>query len=364
MRWPWSREKRHVSPADTVSSTAYSDARIAAILAAAGGDAAADVNAIAAAEIASGLWGRAFASASVEPMTAATRGITPQVRELIGRELVRKGEALFLIQVLQGQAALMPVSWWDTYGSYQPESWEYQITLAGPDQTTTMRVEADRVVHARYACTPTEPWRGVSPLAHSRATSDLAAMLETRLSQEVTAAVGTLIPIPANASDTTELQEQLARLRGKIALVPTTAAGWDTGGRAGAPRSDWRAERLGANPPSVLDMLRSSSAKHVLAACGLPVELVECPVRAPGPARRSGASCTPPSPRPLGLSRWSSPPSSIPRSHSHSMRSMPPTSPAGQGVSIHGRGWHGCCQGRGALGAHGGRDDISQTGSP
>ena len=275
MRWPWSREERHVSPADTVSSTAYSDARIAAILAAAGGDAAADVNAIAAAEIASGLWGRAFASASVEPMTAATRGITPQVRELIGRELVRKGEALFLIQVAQGEAALMPVSWWDTYGSYQPESWEYQITLAGPDQTTTMRVEADRVVHARYACTPTEPWRGVSPLAHSRATSDLAAMLETRLSQEVTAAVGTLIPIPANASDTTELQDQLARLRGKIALVPTTAAGWDTDGRAGAPRSDWRAERLGANPPGVLDMLRSSSAKHVLAACGVPVELVE-----------------------------------------------------------------------------------------
>ena len=76
MRWPW--EKRQVSPADTTSSTAYTDARIAAILAAAGGDAAADVNAIAAAEVASGLWGRCFASAKVEPMTAATSGITPQ----------------------------------------------------------------------------------------------------------------------------------------------------------------------------------------------------------------------------------------------------------------------------------------------
>ena len=154
-------------------------------------------------------------------------------------------------------------------------AWEYQITLAGPDQTTTMRVEADRVAHPRYGCTPTEPWRGVSPLAHSRATSDLAAMLEVRLSQEVTAAVGTLIPIPANAGDTTTLQEQLARLRGKVAMVPTTAGGWDTDGRGGAPRSDWRTERLGANPPSALDMFRSGSARHVLAACGVPVELAE-----------------------------------------------------------------------------------------
>ena len=98
----------------------------------------------------------------------------------------------------------------------------------------------------------------------------------------MTAAVGTLIAIPANAGDTTEIQQQLAGLRGKLALVPTTAAGWDTDGRGGAPRSDWRPERIGSNPPTVLDMLRSSSARHVLAACGVPIELVE-------PAEGSGA---------------------------------------------------------------------------
>ena len=246
---------------DSTSSTAYSDARIAAILAAAGGDAATDVGAIAAAEVASGMWGRAMASAAVAPSTAATRALTAPVLELIGRELVRKGEALFLLEVERGVAVLRPVSWWDTYGGFRPASWEYQITLAGPDQTTTMRVEADRVVHPRYACTPTEPWRGISPLAHSRTTSDLAAMLETRLSQEVTAAVGNLVPVPQNAGDTTELQEQLGGLRGKVALVPTTAGGWATDGRAGAPRSDWRVERMGANPPSVLDMLRTNSSQ-------------------------------------------------------------------------------------------------------
>lgn len=84
--WPWNREERQ--GADTTSSTAYSDARLAALLAAAQGDGAADVNAIAAAEIAAGLWGRAFASARVEPDTLATRAITPATLELVGRELV------------------------------------------------------------------------------------------------------------------------------------------------------------------------------------------------------------------------------------------------------------------------------------
>ena len=46
------------------------------------------------------------------------------------------------------------------------------------------------------------------------------------------------------------------------------------GSRQDAPRGDWETRRLGANPPQSLDMLRSSSARHVLAACGVPVELV------------------------------------------------------------------------------------------
>ena len=285
MRWPWSREKRQVA-SDTTSSTAYTDARIAAILAVAGGDAAADVNAIAAAEVAAGLWGRAFASASVEPMTPATRAVSPAVLELIGRELVRKGEALFEIAVMSGEARLMPVSWWDVYGSYRPETWEYQITLAGPDQTSTRRVDAERVVHCRYATTPTEPWRGVSPLAHSRTTSDLAAMLETRLSQEAAASVGAFVPVPQSpgADDTDPLgmlKGDIAAAKGRAVLVETTSAGWQEG-RQAAPARDWESKRFGANPPAVLDSLRSNSARHVLAACGVPIELVE-------PAEGSGA---------------------------------------------------------------------------
>ena len=87
----------------------------------------------------------------------ATRAITPATLELVGHELVRKGEALFLLQVRSGALELMPVSWWDVYGSYLPESWEFQITLTGPDETYTMRVRGERLIHARYGRTPTEP---------------------------------------------------------------------------------------------------------------------------------------------------------------------------------------------------------------
>ena len=286
MRWPWSRERRQ-APADTTSSTAYTDARVAAILAAAGGDAAADVGAIAAAEIASGLWGRAMASASVQPLTAATRAITPQTLELVGRELVRRGEVLFEIAVMGGEARLLPVSWWGVYGDYRPESWEYQITLAGPDRTSTRRVGAERVVHIRYACTPTEPWRGVSPLAHARTTSDLAAMLETRLSQEAAARVGAFIPVPqdggagGDADPLAMLKGDIAAAKGRAVLVETVGAGWAEG-KSAAPRGDWESRRFGANPPATLDALRSNAARHVLAASGVPVELVE-------PAEGSGA---------------------------------------------------------------------------
>ena len=38
---------------------------------------------------------------------------------------------------------------------------------------------------------------------------------------------------------------------------------------------DWRAERLGANPPVSLVDLSSRAERSVLAACGVPVELVD-----------------------------------------------------------------------------------------
>ena len=85
MRWPWERETRQ---------QAYGDAVVDLILSRAGGAATtSDPLAIAAVETAAGLWGRAFMAAAVLPNVGRLDAITPAVRELIGRELIRKGEA-------------------------------------------------------------------------------------------------------------------------------------------------------------------------------------------------------------------------------------------------------------------------------
>lgn len=250
----------------------YTADRVAAAVAAASGQTG-DASAIAAAEIAAGQWGRAFASAKVEPETPATAALTPDVLAIIGRSLVRSGEALFELAVRDGMLFLDPVGWWDVHGEPDPRTWEYHLTLAGPTTTVMRRVGADRVIHPRYAVAPGEPWRGLSPLAVQSSTSGLAAILEQRLREEASGQVGNLIALPSTA-DSTSFETGIANLRGKTLLVPTTAGGWEAGPDA-QPRRDWWPQRLGATPPDSLVNLRSDSTLQVLAACGVPVELVQ-----------------------------------------------------------------------------------------
>ena len=42
----------------------------------------------------------------------------------------------------------------------------------------------------------------------------------------------------------------------------------------GAPTSDWKPHRFGANPPAALPSLRTEAGESVLSACGVPVSLV------------------------------------------------------------------------------------------
>ena len=62
--------------------------------------------------------------------------LTPSVLEMIGRELIRVGEAVFLIEVSDGRLMLQPSKTWDLEGGPDPASWTYAITLAGPSTTT------------------------------------------------------------------------------------------------------------------------------------------------------------------------------------------------------------------------------------
>ena len=66
-------------------SVSLTDALVDVLQARADGEGSADTLGLGALEICAGLWGRAFASAKVEPDNAATRSLTPDRLEMIGR---------------------------------------------------------------------------------------------------------------------------------------------------------------------------------------------------------------------------------------------------------------------------------------
>lgn len=259
------------------------------VLATATGSVASDAAGLAAVETAAGLWARAFAGAVVEPQTRATRAVTPAVLASIARRLVRRGEAVYLIDVVNGRVALYEASWWDVRGGVR-RPWTYQVTLTGPSTTETRWVSSDQVIHAMYAHSELQPWRGLGPLQWAIATGRLSIELEKALADESAGPRGNLVTVPeGHGGDAPEgetdplasLRSDLAKLRGGLALLETTAGGF--GDKGGRPDRDWKPERLGANPPMSLAEIRAGVERAVLSACGIPPSLA---VDADGTAQR------------------------------------------------------------------------------
>ena len=237
--------------------------------------------ALGAVEIAAGMLARAFAVATVTPSGARTAGLTPAVLGTIGRRLIAAGESVHLIDVEQGRVELTECSSWSVTGGRQ---WRYQVSVPGPSETVTQWVSVDRVVHVRYGTLAGQPWIGISPLALAGESGRLARLLERALADEAGGPVGSLIALPVDAGDESDdpedpadpfakLKAQIAKLRGRVGLVETTAAGYGEG-RAAAPAEDWKPRRIGAHPPDSLPTLREAVETTVLAACGCPVDLV------------------------------------------------------------------------------------------
>ncbi len=242
---------------------------------------------IAAAEAAAGIVGRALAAASITPATPATAAVTPAVLHTAGRELVTRGEWVGRLAYRRGGLRLDPCSHWDVHGATpDEETWSYNLTLTGPSDSRVIRAAAADVVHLRWSTPSLEPWRGRGPLQGASLTGRVLAETELALGDEAAGPRGNLIPVPddpdADAEDdddnpesTTALRAVITALRGKTALVPTMVGGW--GDDAEGPRQgtrDWDVRRLGAAPGQPLVSLRDGAALAILAACGVPVELV------------------------------------------------------------------------------------------
>lgn len=273
-------------PEKRASSGSYTDQIIAAIHGAAAG-LEASVQTSAAAEVAAGLWARAFQSAKVSGPARMIEPIRPRVLAQIGRDLIRRGESIWAIRVTpEGRVRLLLAADVDIWGEADPETWQYRMSLFGPSSTETLRLEASMALHFRFGANPVRPYRGISPLTFASGTAGLLANSTARLAQEAGGPVANLIPLPVDSGKDPKIsamRDAIKTLKGGVGIVPTTAGGWQQG-KGEAPRFDWRPERLGANPPAALVEALGEAGREVLAACGIPASMVN-PTSSAGAAR-------------------------------------------------------------------------------
>ena len=279
MRWPWTARAERRSER---RSGGYHDLLLEAALRAAHGTAGAKASSTAAAEAAAGLLGRAFASATVKPSTVVTGALSPERLMMAGRALIRRGEIVFLIRSTSTGWILTPAETVQVFGGDDPKTWQYVLSLTGPSNSRTVKVPGSSVIHWRWGTDPAQPWRGVSPLAAASETSRLLAESTAHLADEASGPRGHLIPLGVDPRDDDDdettspvamLQKTIGALRGSAALVESNRNMGD-GLPVGSPTRDWQPNRLGASPPDALVDLSDRASLAVLAACGIPPELM------------------------------------------------------------------------------------------
>ncbi|MDE0658055.1 MAG: hypothetical protein OXI79_00235 [Gammaproteobacteria bacterium] len=214
---------------------------------------------VAALEIAAGQLARAFSAAEIGGRDAAYFG--HDALGQIGRSMVETGEAVWYRQGRRLKRA-------DNFGIEPGE--KYQLSTPDGD----MVVAASRVFHARWSL-ELSSGRGVGPLGKARTLRQLTSRLEGSLATESNATVGYLLPIPADgdAANVTQLKADLKDLKGRIAVIETTADAWAAEASRG-PRRDFQLSRMGPDYPDSSVNLYAVARDTTLAACGYPVQLV------------------------------------------------------------------------------------------
>ena len=268
MRWPWTRSEKRES--------SYEGALVGLLRERAEGTSAGDPSALASLEACAGLWSRAFGAARLEPDIPA---VTPSILALIGRDLIRHGDSLFILDMMGGRPVLRPCGSWDVRGGADEPDWMYRTSRYGPTHESTRYLPSDGVLHFRYAYDAARPWRGLGPLQWARSGASLAANAELRLSEEASGSVARLIPVPQDGGDGEDgdplaaLKSDIAAGQGRALLVETTSGGFGEG-RASAPQADWKQMRIGPDPSDSFRTLYGQGCEMVIAACGVPAALI------------------------------------------------------------------------------------------
>lgn len=271
MRWPWSKRAETRNDLDTVIADAALDA-------AASGAPRADKLAVA--QTAAGIIGRAFASATVEGEAGDL--LPAPLRELIGRELILKGEILL---VAGEDMSLLPCTSFDVRGMADPMTWTYRCDLSGPSRINYRYLPFSDVVHIRVNSAPSTPWRGRSVFSLASATTDTATRAEFSAGKEAKVSVSRLVPNPnrMNPDQRAQADDDFAASVAKGGYFTMSMTG-QSGDRSRLSRPE--VEAVHPDPTQGHVALRRESALDLLTAAGVPSALAD--PRAEAAARREG----------------------------------------------------------------------------
>lgn len=246
------------------------------ILSAFEASAATNVAQSAAIEATSGLLARSLGSAQVSGSVWLEKAITPAWLGQVGREIIRSGEHLSVIDMNnEGVVRLTPAFSFDWHGDVHEDDWQVRATTTGPSFSVTKMLSRDEVIYVQWARLSLEPHRGRSPSTLANLAARAAAETEKSLGDESTGPIAQILTVPdGHGGDDDEfggLRGDIAKARGKALLLETTAGGY--GDRGGSPHRDWVAARLGPNPPEALVRLAGDTFARLCAACGASVSL-------------------------------------------------------------------------------------------
>ena len=266
MKQLWRRLTGNLASANReLESGDYTAQRLAEHLAEATGDAG-NVAALGAVETAVGMIERAFASVAITPPVPA---LSPVFLALLGRSACLHGELMALLTVERGRVGLLPAHAGYVRGSADPESWTYSLTLPGPSDSVVRLAPAAGVLHFRWNCHASSPWRGRSPLRLARLTAQTAAAAERSIAEDLR--IPNVRVYNYQGARTQEqagvLAESLNQSGGRIRTQS---------GRSGSgPEDLGRTVSIGPDPAAGVVSTRIAAAVEVASALGIPPALLD-----------------------------------------------------------------------------------------
>ena len=283
MKWPWQRR-------ETRAASGYTNVILAALYRAASGGSSQPEN-LACVQAAARLWGRVLSLAVVEPQDTATAAVHPAFLYSVGERLALDGRAIALLSVAgDGLRFHMPSRWEIEGTSLNREHWTYRMWFDSNGTETSLDVGSESTLDITLGSEHLGGSAGLRGVHAGSETGRLAAGLESALADLSESPRGCLLPVPGGVfeDDTPEysaLSETIAKLRGGVAVVESSASGHDrletVGRKTEAPI------KLGPSAEAPVVKLRKDAEQSMLAMLGVPSELLGISNNALSADRRS-----------------------------------------------------------------------------